>query len=137
MPGGDPRNEVHNGCMVRKSKLSGLGLFAVKKFPDRSVICAYLGRHCQPQDTHGRNAYKFEVKRNGRVAFVIDASDKRQSSIARYVNTPNVLKYANCEFVQHKEQIYLVTLRTVKSGEELLAWYGPHTLQLVKELKGK
>ena len=112
-------------------------MFAMHKFNAKHVICSYLGRYCQPNDTHGMDAYKFEVRRQGKVSFIIDATNPKQSSIARYVNAPLKFEDANCKFMQHNEQVYLVTVRKITKGEELLAWYGEHTSALVKVLHRK
>ena len=68
-----------------------------------------------------------------RVKFIIDGGNSRKSSFLRYVNAPNHPAEANCQFVQHNDQILLYSTRKIEPKTELLAWYGSETHAILRQ----
>jgi hypothetical protein len=129
-----------------------LGLFAARRFERFEPIMAYMGKrvpikdlkrtiHADARDPS--NAYLFEVehwsrstglpvqKRRRRVVELIDGSDPRTSSAARYVNAAVFEDERNACFKQFENQVYLVATRVIPAGTEILASYGRATEDII------
>lgn len=61
----------------------------------------------------------------------LDGSPLAWSSWTRYINAafPHTVRYKkqNVRFIQYGEGIYVVAIRDIKKGEELIGWYGKDT----------
>jgi hypothetical protein len=85
--------------------------------PDRSYMFGVRSTDARGRPTH----------------HIIDAFPIRQSSFLRYANAPNNRTEGNAEFFQDENRIFLMATRHIYPGEEITAWYGPHTKNIVSK----
>ena len=114
--------ELHRDhwTVVAQSGIAGFGLFAKCSLPPQFVLYAYTGTQKTAEQASRRpNAYHFDLQ-NG---FVCDAGSMGTSSPARWVNTQTPA-LCNCEYKQHEDKLYLITLRPIPPMQELFASYG-------------
>lgn len=104
------RFDIH----VKKTK-SGLGLVSFSHIPKGKTIIEYIGRRVPAKDTNILNKYIFHV--NAR--WDIDGSPRYNK--ARYIN--HSCK-PNCEAVERRGRIFIISKRSIKPGEELTYDYG-------------
>ena len=95
---------------------AGLGLYAVAPFRKGAKVIEYLGQRIPARvgDTLN-NRYIFNVSPR----FDIDGSPRWNT--ARYINHSC---RPNCEAVNDRGRIFIMALRSIKSGEELTYDYG-------------
>ena len=124
-----------------KNNTSVRGLFTSRSIKKGGLIGEYRGprvNHAQTQAKTRNTQYFFGVfgdenKRKNRLKFVIDGGNARRSSFLRYVNAPNHSTQANARFVQVQDSILLYATKPIRPHTELLAWYGPHTKQIIEQ----
>ena len=102
----------------------GRGLFTKVKLEADFAIGPYSGQRLTDEEASLEqrlgNVYLFEVMKN----IIIDARDKRFATAARYANCADSETDQNCEFkVLERGDVWLVTLKAVKAGGELLPYY--------------
>ena len=75
----------------------------------------------------------FNVRKNHKISFVIDAAVASKSSAARYVNSVTSFtdNDRNTEFVQYNQRIYLVAAKQIVKHRELISFYGEDTDKII------
>jgi hypothetical protein len=114
------------------------GLFTKSLIHKGELIGEYRGRKVDERYTQVKKRhtqYFFAVSNldTGEMTHVIDGGNARKSSFLRYVNSPNSHQAANAKFVQVGDAILMYAMRDLKPGCELLAWYGPHTKDIINQ----
>ncbi len=113
------------------------GLYANRTFQAGDVIIEYIGKQISLEKSNTKSRakqYMFEVRKNGKVAFVIDAANNKFSSAAKFANTVIYDNEGqNAEFKQYKQRIYLVALKRIRANTEILTWYGHNTHGVINE----
>ncbi|MFA6476088.1 MAG: SET domain-containing protein [Candidatus Paceibacterota bacterium] len=102
--------------LLVKRSLAGLGIFAGEDIPKGACLMEYFGRTLEPKEEYTINSkYLFEINSKK----TIDGSIRENK--ARYFNhscRPN----AEADIV--KGHVYIMSLRKIKKGEEVLYDYG-------------
>ena len=112
-----------NSLEVKRSRIAGKGLFTTTKINKNKKILEYTGDHL-PCSTTKKSHFLFEVKNSSRKClFVIDGKNSK----GRFVNYANKRSNQNAKFYQYNKRVYLKSIKTIKSGDEILAWYGKNT----------
>ncbi len=95
---------------------AGLGLFTEEEIPKGACIIEYVGRIISAAEEYtNKSKYLFEIHARKTV------DGRQRNNIARYINhscRPN----ADPEIRKHR--IYIMALRKIKAGEEILYNYG-------------
>ncbi|MBN9398871.1 MAG: SET domain-containing protein ['Candidatus Kapabacteria' thiocyanatum] len=116
------------GLKVAKSNIpgAGLGLFALRPFALGEHIVEYYGEKMTQKeynlkyDDDALGAYGIEL--NSR--YVLDAA-KTSCGIARYAcDYHGSRRKPNAEYVSDKGRIWVVAVRPIKAGDEILTDYG-------------
>lgn len=103
------------GVVVRRSS-AGLGLFADRDFRKGEMVIEYVGDRIPSSESDSRpNRYLFRVNSK----WDIDGSPRW--NIARYVNHSC---RPNCEAVNRRGRIFIVSTRAIGTGEEFCYDYG-------------
>lgn len=126
--------EVKTSQFLQDKKIRGNGLYSTQIWQKGAILGQYRGRQMTQQQANKKRShtnYMFDVTKNGKVVYVIDAASKRHSSFLRYVNAADDDTQQNTKFIQRNQKIYLQTLRKIKANEELLAWYGQSTANII------
>jgi len=104
---------------VRRSKVHGLGVFALRPIKKRTRIIEYLGerishavadRRYQDHDESDNHTFLFSVDRGLVIDAGVDGND------ARFINHSCG---PNCESVIEHRRVYIEALRDIAPGEEL------------------
>lgn len=115
---------------IRKSSIHNNGVFAKKKIPKGTRIIEYLGERITKEESEKRSDKSFEEskKDNSKGAVYIFELNKKwdidgdvEWNDAKWINhscSPN------CEAVFGKDDIWIVSLRDIESGEEINYDYG-------------
>lgn len=84
--------------------------------------------------TRSYKKYMFDVKQGTKVIHVIDSANNVNASAAKFVNAPPSWDspLRNAEFKQYKLKIYLVAIKNIAQGDEILAYYGADTDRIIK-----
>lgn len=99
-----------------KRSSAGLGLFAARDFAKGETVIEYVGNRVPAsRESVGDNRYLFSV--NSRW----DIDGRPRWNTARYVNHSC---RPNCEAVNRRGRIFIVTRRKVRKGDELSYDYG-------------
>jgi uncharacterized protein len=107
---------------------SGRGLFTYSPIKKGACIIEYVGRvMTKAEEYNSRSLYLFEATKTK----TIDGSIK--SNTARYVNHSC---RPNCEADGYKDRVFIMALRTIKPGEELVYDYGEEFFKANIERKG-
>lgn len=116
-----------NVC-TKRSKVSGLGLFAKQDFKKDDFIIEFTGEKISEEEANRRGGkYLFELNNE----WTIDG--KGRENPARYINhscRPNCYP----ELDENEEHIYIYAKKKIKAGEELSFNYGKKYLN---EIIGK
>ena len=107
------------------------GLFARVDIAPGQIIGEYRGKRTTRQKVACKRShlnYIFTIRGSDEV---IDSARSSQSSFLRYINAPNNQLDANVAFFQFDRFILGVTIKHIKPDDELLAWYGSHTKDLI------
>lgn len=103
------------GVVVRRS-FAGLGLFADRDFRKGERVIEYIGNRILSSESDTRpNRYLFQVNSK----WDIDGSPRW--NIARYVNHSC---RPNCEAVNRRGRIFIVSTRAIRKGDEFCYDYG-------------
>jgi SET domain-containing protein len=116
-----------NYIIIKKSKIpkAGKGAFVARDIPEGITIGEYLGEVYtgkEMQNTDGD--YLFSVRKNGKEVKIIDGQNPEKSSWVRFVNTTLENGDGNARFFQYKQRIFIRTIKKIKKGEEIYAYYG-------------
>ena len=114
------------------------GLFTSKFIRGGRLIGEYRGLKVDEKRTQTKRRftqYFFAVyEQDGkRIQFVIDGGNSKKSSFLRYVNAPNQPREGNAKFVQDGDAILLYAKKNIQPKTEVLAWYGKHTAEILKQ----
>ena len=113
------KREKGRRFLVRRSRIHGKGVFALRTIPKRTIVIEYTGTrisHKKADELFG------EEQENSPHTMLFTVNDKividatRNGNSARWINhscTPN------CETIDEKDHIFIETLRTIRPGEEL------------------
>jgi SET domain-containing protein len=96
----------------------------------------YKGRIISDEEAEAKRQctqYMFDVKKGKKIVRVIDGARNRYASAGKYVNsTPTYNdRKRNAEFVQYKMKIYIVATKRIRSGHEILVYYGEDTNRII------
>lgn len=129
---------VSKSIFLKKNGVDGYGLYASRPYDVGDVIQEYTGIKIDLEQAANKKSHKnyfFEVKKNGRTSFIIDAANASRSSPARFVNSiryEHEEKFRNTSFVQYQQKIYLVAIKPIKKTDELIAYYGKFTETIIE-----
>lgn len=120
---------IGTSALLKLKRIHGVGLHCNRDYADDEIVCEYVGDGLTLEQAKLTDStYHFNVRdERGNVVHVIDGSDPARASVGRYVNAARYLEEQNCKFVQVGLRIFLVTIRAVAAGHELLGWYGRGT----------
>lgn len=124
-------NQLNPWVTIGKSSIKPIsrrypyGAFAKRDIPTGTCLGQYKGETISKEERqrrypHGDDRYVFGLP-NGRY---VDAVDPRRANFARFVNCTGEGEEPNLEVIQDKGQLYLVTIRDVEKGDELVYDYG-------------
>lgn len=125
---------VAKSGFLAKKELKGLGLYSQKHLKKGYILGEFVGKilsDAEAEAKQGDRSYLFDVRRRGRVLYVIDGSDPRTSSIPRYPNAADTEAQQNAAWKQYDGKIYMVLTKNVPKGREILTWYGPATSNII------
>jgi hypothetical protein len=144
-------NKQHLQCKRSMIPGAGRGLFSAIDIPNYTFIARYEGQivrnlaEATRRSTNG-NRYIFFLydehsdEEDKPFALAIDPAPKRyHDRLARYINAVGQCgdRRHNVEFYQWfnddtaEWEMWAVTTRNIRAGEELLAWYGPDTERII------
>jgi hypothetical protein len=120
-----------NYVQVKNSGIHRNGVFAKTDIPKNTTIMEYKGMKITKEEGNMIIDQTFEKFRddpeNNAATYVFELDDKYDldgdipDNDAKYINHSCD---PNCEFVVKGERVWIVTLRDIKSGEEILYNYG-------------
>eukprot|EP00243_Klebsormidium_subtile_P007368 TRINITY_DN3273_c0_g3_i2.p2 TRINITY_DN3273_c0_g3~~TRINITY_DN3273_c0_g3_i2.p2 ORF type:complete len:162 (+),score=12.03 TRINITY_DN3273_c0_g3_i2:162-647(+) len=128
---------------VAKSKflankgLKGLGLYSQRHLKKGYIIGEFVGKiltDAEAEAKQGDKSYLFDVRKKGRVMYVIDGSDPKTSSVPRYPNAADTEAQQNAAWKQYDGKIYMVLTKNVPKGQEILTWYGRSTSHITGQI---
>ena len=102
-------------CKVKRSKVHGSGVFATKNIKKNTRIIEYVGEKITKKEGDKRSVYIFELNKK----YDIDGSPKYNT--ARYLNHSC---NPNCEVDVINNEIWISSIKSIKSGAELTYDYG-------------
>src|SRR5574343_206983 len=115
------------------------GLFTRAFIKKGELIGEYRGVPIDERRSQTKKKYTqyffavYDDNDNSRIKFVIDGAPANRSSFLRYINAPNKKYEANTRFVQVGDAILLYAIKPIQAHTELLAWYGKHTRQIIRQ----
>jgi len=110
---------------VGSSSIHGRGVFTRRPLQAGLRFGPYLGRVVLDRDEAARGGCSWEIcRRDGRLAFCVDAADPAEGNWMRYVNCARSEAAQNLEAYQHRWRVFYRTVRTIAAAEELLVYYG-------------
>jgi SET domain-containing protein len=123
---------------VKKSTLpnAGKGLFTKVFIPKGTRVTEYKGQVLTWKEVEKmadyRNGYVFYFTKN----YVIDAW-KTKKGLAHYANDAKGLTKVeglknNCEYDTEKKRCFVVAMRDIPAGSEILVGYGPEYWQVIR-----
>ena len=120
--------ELPHELIIKKSPLSGKGVFAKKKLKAGKVLGIYRGRYLSAkQFLAKRNTkYVYEIEMDDRFLYV-DGNDPRYYNWTRYINGAKTTKQTsmvNVEAVFKGHIILIQTIDPIPAGRELVLHYG-------------
>lgn len=126
---------------LKKSQLpnAGLGLYTATDIPKGKIIVQYKGSVHKWRDvkhTDGYNAYLFKINNN----VVLDAKNYKKS-FARYANDARGFSKIiglrnNAEYLVKKNECFIISIRKIHKGEEILVPYGKKYWDLMRKIQG-
>ncbi|KAA0703655.1 Histone-lysine N-methyltransferase PRDM9 [Triplophysa tibetana] len=114
------------GLEVRTSKIpnAGLGVFnQVEILPIGAHFGPYEAEACKMEEAVS-SGYSFVIFKSKDLNEYVDAKRETHSNWMRYVNCARSEEEQNLVAFQYKEAILYRCCRPIKTGEELLVWYG-------------
>ena len=131
-----------SALVVKKSTIpnAGKGLFTKVDVVRGTRIVEYVGKITTWADAdykNGSNPYIFYVNKN----HVIDGSTDKKS-LGRYANDARGLTLIeglrnNCKFEKDGLRVYIVAMKKIAAGDELLVGYGRDYWNVIRENMGK
>lgn len=111
---------------LRKSPISGRGVFAARKIRKGTRIIEYQGERISTEE--GDSRYDDDLGEQAHVLlFTVDKKTVIDGGVnsneARYINHSCA---PNCEAVEENKRIYIEAIRTIQVGEELCYDYSLH-----------
>ena len=140
-PQGKPILYSNTSFLVKKSNISlgGNGLFAGIQFPPMILLGKYQGRirtsvskQKERRTTHSKLDEDYAID----LPSIVLGDNKYQhrtimpfpgECFAMYANDLKIPSLANAGFYLHKDEVYLVSLRTIFAEEEIYVSYGPQS----------
>jgi len=113
------KREKGRRFLVRRSRIHGKGVFALRTIPKRTIVIEYTGMRISHKEA---DRLFGEEQENSPHTMLFTVNDKividatRKGNSARWINhscTPN------CETIDEQDHIFIETLRTIRPGEEL------------------
>ncbi|KAI8512814.1 Histone-lysine N-methyltransferase prdm9 [Branchiostoma belcheri] len=129
VPKGEPNRAVHtlpDYLSVCPSKIKGAGdgvWLDGQAMPKNLVFGPYDGKITGPE-IGMTSGYAWQISKNDKVKYYIDATDVTKSSWMRYVNCARNEEEQNLVAFQYYRNIYYRTYKPISPGTELLVWYG-------------
>ncbi|KAI8503104.1 Histone-lysine N-methyltransferase prdm9 [Branchiostoma belcheri] len=129
IPKGEPNRAARtlpDNLSVRPSKIRGAGdgvWLDGQAMAKNLVFGPYDGKITGPE-IGLTTGYAWQISKNDKVKYYIDASDVTKSSWMRYVNCARNEEEQNMVAFQYYRNIYYRTYKPVPPGTELLVWYG-------------
>ncbi|KAI8512794.1 Histone-lysine N-methyltransferase prdm9 [Branchiostoma belcheri] len=129
VPKGEPNRAVHtlpDYLSVCPSKIKGAGdgvWLDGQAMPKNLVFGPYDGKITGPE-IGLTSGYAWQISKNDKVKYYIDATDVTKSSWMRYVNCARNEEEQNLVAFQYYRNIYYRTYKPIRPGTELLVWYG-------------
>ncbi|CAH1256676.1 PRDM9 [Branchiostoma lanceolatum] len=129
VPKGEPNRAVRtlpDYLSVCPSKIKGAGdgvWLDGKTMQKNLVFGPYDGKISGPE-IGMTSGYAWQISKNDKVKYYIDATDVTKSSWMRYVNCARNEEEQNLVAFQYYRNIYYRTYKPVPPGTELLVWYG-------------
>jgi len=127
--------------VVKRSTLKGAGkgLFTTRDIPRGKKIVEYKGKVTtwkEVDSRDGMNGYIYYVNRY----HVIDAADSKEA-LARYANDAKGLVRSdgvknNCTYNIEGKRVYIVSMKKIPAGSEILVGYGKEYLDIIRENRG-
>ena len=124
---------------LKKSKLpgSGKGLFTKADIPKGAIIVEYKGsvhRWMDIKQADGHNGYLFKINNN----VVLNAMNYKKA-FARYSNDARGISKIvglrnNSEYLVKKDKCFIISIRKIHKGEEILVPYGKKYWDLIKNI---
>ncbi|XP_078575284.1 histone-lysine N-methyltransferase PRDM9-like [Branchiostoma floridae x Branchiostoma japonicum] len=111
---------------VCPSKIKGAGdgvWLDGKAMPKNFVFGPYDGKITGPE-IGMTSGYAWQISKNDKVKYYIDATDITKSSWMRYVNCARNEEEQNLVAFQYYRNIYYRTYKPISPGTELMVWYG-------------
>ncbi|XP_066275163.1 histone-lysine N-methyltransferase PRDM9-like [Branchiostoma lanceolatum] len=107
-----------------KIKGAGDGVWLDGKTMQKNLVFGpYDGKISGPE-IGMTSGYAWQISKNDKVKYYIDATDVTKSSWMRYVNCARNEEEQNLVAFQYYRNIYYRTYKPVPPGTELLVWYG-------------
>ena len=127
---------VSQSVYLQSCEVRGWGLYANRLYNKGDVIQEYIGKIISLEQSNAKTRnkqYMFNVRKNHKISFVIDAAVASKSSAARYVNSVTSFtdNDRNTEFVQYNQRIYLVAAKQIVKHRELISFYGEDTDKII------
>ncbi|XP_066275170.1 histone-lysine N-methyltransferase PRDM9-like [Branchiostoma lanceolatum] len=129
VPKGEPNRAARtlpDFLSVCPSKIKGAGdgvWLDGKTMHKNLVFGPYDGKISGPE-IGMTSGYAWQISKNDKVKYYIDATDVTKSSWMRYVNCARNEEEQNLVAFQYYRNIYYRTYKPVPPGTELLVWYG-------------
>ncbi|XP_019622237.1 PREDICTED: histone-lysine N-methyltransferase PRDM9-like [Branchiostoma belcheri] len=129
VPKGEPNRAARtlpDHLSVRPSKIRGAGdgvWLDGQAMAKNLVFGPYDGKITGPE-IGLTTGYAWQISKNDKVKYYIDATDVTKSSWMRYVNCARNEEEQNMVAFQYYRNIYYRTYKPVPPGTELLVWYG-------------
>ncbi|KAF0289179.1 putative histone-lysine N-methyltransferase PRDM7 [Amphibalanus amphitrite] len=112
----------------------GLGVWTRRPLHPGLRFGPYLGRREDSRSRAAAGGCSWEVLRNGRLWFCVDAADPACANWMRYVNCAPSAADENVTAYQHRWRIWYRTCRPIAANTELLVYYGDeYNQELVRE----
>lgn len=116
-------------CKVKNSKIHGRGLYATADIEEGTDIIQYIGEKITKKESTKRALeWEEQARETGEgLVYIFELDDKYDidgrlgDNPARYMNHSCD---GNCEAVNYEGEIWIVALKDIKKGEELVYDYG-------------
>tara|TARA_A100001015_G_C14820556_1_gene644515 strand:- start:462 stop:947 length:486 start_codon:yes stop_codon:yes gene_type:complete len=115
---------------VKKSKIHGAGVFACKNIKKDTKVIEYIGEKITKKEGDKRSAErikKYLNKKNEGSVYIFELNNKYDIDGSPLYNNARYINHScnpNCEVDIIDNQIWIISLKKIKSGEELNYDYG-------------
>ena len=118
-----PRNDSDLPIEVRKSKIQGRGVFAIRRIRKGQRIVEYAGEHITPDEGEARYV-EGDMRRHHTFLFTLDENTVidggRRGNISRFINHSCD---PNAEAIIEDDRIFIYAKRNIQPGTEILYDY--------------